>query len=145
MQSFDCNSCHQQNEAGEITRSPGYESCQSCHDESLRLETSHGFALITIPSLPSDLAGEAAPWPSAATGFADGRITPLVELLLRRDKPTATAIRSIVTRDFGSVNLEHRSSGEAMVTVAKRTSKTVKTNHGIGTRLHHRGSAMLQG
>ncbi len=105
--SFDCRSCHRATEQGEVARSPGYESaCQTCHDEALRLEAAQGFDLLALPTLPPEAARAAGNWPEAATGFADGQITPLLQLLLRGDEKFAKAVGDLPGRDFSRLDVD---------------------------------------
>ena len=90
---FDCSGCHQRTASNELTRSVSYDSaCRSCHDEALRARTAGGFDLLALPTLPTESADRLAPWPEAATGPYEGRVTPLAHLLLRSDPKSKAAL-----------------------------------------------------
>jgi len=101
---FDCAQCHQRNGSNEISRTESYrEACASCHDKALRLEIAEGFELLALPILTPESAAKIQPWPEVATGFYDGTVSPLSELLLQADPKMSAAVQEIPNRDFARI------------------------------------------
>lgn len=101
---FDCSQCHQRTGNNEISRTASYrDACAACHDEALRLEVAAGLELLALPILPADSAAKVQPWPEAATGFYDGTVSPLAELLLQADPEMSAALQEIPNLDFAGV------------------------------------------
>ena len=118
--SFDCVSCHERTADNELRRSVSYrQACQSCHDASLKLEAAEGLNLLALPTIPQESASELLNWPERATGFFDGSVTPLAELLLRHDPEMAAAFRKIPSRDFSRIQPNATDSVAAATTIAK--------------------------
>lgn len=119
---FRCDACHSQNARNEITRTESYASaCAACHDESLRLATGEGIELVSLPMLPADLARQEKDWPSRATGFLDGGLSPLAELLLRTDPSVVSAIQVFPTRDFSQADVSSPVHRDAATGIAQAT------------------------
>ncbi len=115
---FQCSDCHARTADNELVRSTSYEvACGSCHDESLQVEAAIGVELLALPTL-SEAAAAQASWPEQATGFFDGSIAPMAELLMRGDKGTGSAIRKIPHRDFGRVSDGDQETVDAAVEIA---------------------------
>ena len=101
---FQCAQCHQRNTNNEISRAASYRvACGSCHDEALKLETAEGLTLLALPILSPESAVRVQPWPEAATGFYDGPVSPLAELLLQADPDIAKALQEIPNQDVAAV------------------------------------------
>ena len=101
---FDCSQCHERTGNNEISRTASYrDACASCHDEALRLQIAEGLELLALPILPSDSAAKVQPWPETATGFYDGTVSPLAELLLQADPEVSAALQEIPNLNFADV------------------------------------------
>jgi Zn finger protein HypA/HybF involved in hydrogenase expression len=102
---FQCADCHLRTADNELTRSTSYaRACKSCHDDALRIEAADGVELLALPTLPAESAGRIQPWPESATGFYDGKLSPIADLLLRSDPETASALRRLPDRDFSRID-----------------------------------------
>jgi hypothetical protein len=116
---FRCDMCHSQNAQNEITRTNSYEtSCAECHDQSLKIASGDGIELVSLPMLPANLAKQNKDWPSRATGFLDGGLSPLAELLLRTDEAVASGIQALPSRDFAQANVANPLHREAAMEIA---------------------------
>ncbi|MFK8113537.1 MAG: hypothetical protein AB8B91_15130 [Rubripirellula sp.] len=114
---FQCIDCHRRREDNELTRSTTFErACQSCHQDSLRLEASEGIELLALPSIPAESAEQIQPWPENATGFYDGKVSPIAELLLRSDSSLASAMREIPDHDFSRIDEASTAAGQTIAT-----------------------------
>lgn len=128
---FDCAMCHpdsgeqvgQTHEwSGEVLRVASYEnSCQACHDESMNLQAGKGIEFVTLPMLPTAVADRVGNWPERATGFADGVIPPLTELLLRADPAVANRLRRIPNGDISRITVENGTADDNLVQIATQT------------------------
>ncbi len=117
---FNCIQCHPKNENNELRRTVDYEvACQSCHDKGLKLESTHGIELFALPTIPEERSRAFESWPVAATGFYDGTIAPLAELLLRSEKELTAAMRTIEDRDFSRVRADSPDQAAAAATIAQ--------------------------
>jgi hypothetical protein len=102
---FQCADCHSRTADNELIRSTSYaRACKSCHDAALRIEAADGVELLALPTLPAESAGRIQPWPESATGFFDGKLSPIADLLLRSDPETASALRRLPDRDFSRID-----------------------------------------
>lgn len=116
---FQCSDCHQRTAENELTRSTSYaKACKSCHDESLRIEAADGVDLLALPTLPAESAERIQPWPAAATGFYDGKLSPIAELLMRSDPAIARAVGQLPERDFSRIDRRIPDSVGAGETIA---------------------------
>ncbi len=147
---FQCADCHQRNDRNELARSTSYQrACKSCHDQALRIEAAEGIELLALPTLPSESAKKVEPWPESATGFYDGRLSPIAELLLRADPDTAVAIQQIPDGDFSRIDphrasdvvaaesLALRASSPARRDRRRRTAGDCRSSDPLGRRLFH--------
>ncbi len=117
---FQCNQCHEIDARQEITRTRSYEaSCAACHDAALQLSSSEGVELVSLPMLPDRLAEQQQPWPAQATGFLDGSVSPLAELLMRNDPGVANALQTIPSRTFGHANMADPNDRDAALALAR--------------------------
>lgn len=104
-ETFDCNSCHQVNLLGVVSRSVNYEiACSRCHDNALQTEITDGIELASLPSLDSSIVTDSGTWPEAATGFLDGKISPFAQLLIRESDEMSRAIATVPEQDFSRIN-----------------------------------------
>jgi hypothetical protein len=109
-QSFDCASCHEEGATRSAQLSPGYEAaCAVCHDEKIATSAAQGVPMLLLPTLDvealkaagHDLGG----WPEQATGDFDGRLPPMMKLLLAADPVAAQAIRTL-GEDFEFLDID---------------------------------------
>ena len=119
-ETFDCTRCHEITPAGEITRVTSYEvACASCHDKGLQLEAAEGVELVALPMLEQALAAQIDGWPESATGFNEGRVSSLTQVLLRRDESIATLLKVFPERDFAKLDPNSSQGVEVGVPVAR--------------------------
>ena len=99
-QSFDCASCHEEDVTRSGQLSPSYETaCAKCHDEKIATSAAQGVPMLLLPILDvaalkaagHDLGG----WPERATGDFDGRLPPMMKLLLAADPAAAQAMQTL--------------------------------------------------
>ncbi len=64
--------------------------------------------MVSLPTLPVEITAEItdgiAAWPERATGYYDGKLSPLLRMLLRGNQPTADAMDAITEHDFSRLN-----------------------------------------
>jgi hypothetical protein len=99
-QRFDCAACHVEDatRAGQLSLS--YEAaCATCHDERIATSFAQGIPMLLLPTLDGDALKSAGHdignWPEQATGDFDGRLPPLMKLLLAADPAAAQAIHTL--------------------------------------------------
>ncbi|QEF98279.1 Doubled CXXCH motif (Paired_CXXCH_1) [Stieleria maiorica] len=106
---FDCATCHpdvaqKRGEPaaarGELARVASYEdSCRGCHDDAMNVLAGKGIDFLSLPTLPGDALTGVEGWPDAASGYPDGVISPLAELMLRADEAVSGAVHAIPAAD----------------------------------------------
>ncbi len=117
---FQCADCHHRTSDNELTRVTTYErGCKSCHDQGLKVRASEGVELFALPTLPSDSVERVGRWPTAATGFFDGQIAPITELLFRANAKTEWSIRQVPQRDFSRIDGDESTAVKAAEQIAK--------------------------
>jgi hypothetical protein len=96
-QAFDCRKCHVADESGRVERLANFDvSCAGCHDEKIATSIARGVPMLALPTL--DIAAikkagrDVGDWPAAATGDFDGRLPPMMKLLLAGDPKAAQAM-----------------------------------------------------
>ncbi|OYP30442.1 cytochrome c3 family protein [Rhodopirellula sp. MGV] len=129
---FDCNRCHpdrkaiaglQANRQGELLRTVAFETgCASCHDESMSVASASGIAVLAIPIIEADVAASIPDWPTSAIGFTDGKISPLMELLLRADPVVAEALHQVPDGDLSRLPPGTPKSKAITKTIAEATA-----------------------
>lgn len=104
----DCKSCHGIDATGDTVLRVDYDTCAKCHDESIQVATAsvNWFALPTVPEevFASD---QRAAWPDAATGWFDGRLSPLMQLMLRSDGVTDNQLQRLRGGDLSGLDGEN--------------------------------------
>ena len=116
---FDCTVCHSRSADNEVARSTSFETaCAACHDETLKVETAAGIDWVALPSLPRPVVEPIETWPEAATGFYDGKLSPLTALWMRSDSEAASAARLIPEGDFSKISAEDPQQQAAASTLA---------------------------
>lgn len=107
---FDCATCHVADAAGASQLTLGYEqTCASCHDEQMTASIGPGIALFSLPTIDvdalADAGFQAGDWPEWATGEFDGRISPMMKLLLASDPAAAEAMETLgVDFEFADID-----------------------------------------
>jgi hypothetical protein len=94
---FDCRNCHVEDAAGDVQLTLSYEAtCASCHDEKIATSVARGIPMIALPTLDvealRDAGHDIGPWPEDASGDFDGRLPPVMRLLLASDPAAARAM-----------------------------------------------------
>ncbi|MCS7467845.1 hypothetical protein NZK35_14425 [Stieleria sp. ICT_E10.1] len=119
-ETFDCSVCHPAGPTGELVRVASYEtSCKTCHDEAMNVQAGKGIAFVALPSLPPNALNNVSGWPEDATGFADGVISPLAELMLRADPTVSRIVRSVPGGDVSRLSIEDPQTIETLSRLAK--------------------------
>ena len=124
-QSFDCRSCHLDDATGQVQLLASYGvACAACHDDKIATSVSQSVPVLTLPTLDIDAmkaAGQdVGAWPELATGDFDGRLPPMMKLLLAADPTAAKAIASLgVEFEFFDVDPDDPQQLEACVLLAK--------------------------
>ena len=117
---FQCADCHHKTSDNELTRVTTYErGCKSCHESGLRTEVADGLVLLALPTLSEESAERIGQWPSDATGFYDGTVGAITELILRSDPSTALLLREIPQGEFGQIDPNNSRSVEAAEQIAR--------------------------
>jgi hypothetical protein len=133
--SFRCASCHQPSPDGRVTRAVDFQNaCSSCHGESLNTEISDGIELVSIPTLPREVVSRMPSWPESATGFYDGKLSPLAELLMRGDTDAFGSIKRLGGRDFSQIDPSNRRQNQAAAEVASELVLLLSDLSGNGQR-----------
>ena len=91
---FDCAQCHVDDGHKNIKLLASYEkSCSECHHEQLVESGKDGLAIFALPMLDleaiRDAGGDVGQWPEHATGDFDGKLPPIMRLLLTADDRAA--------------------------------------------------------
>ncbi|WP_372895952.1 hypothetical protein [Stieleria sp.] len=118
-ETFDCSICHPAGPTGELVRVASYEtSCQTCHDEAMNVRAGKGIDFVALPSLPRNALNNVSGWPEGATGFADGVISPLAELMLRADPAVTKIVRGVPGGDVSRLSIEDPQTDETLARLA---------------------------
>jgi predicted CXXCH cytochrome family protein len=109
-QAFDCRSCHLDDSTGQVQLLASYEAaCAGCHDEKIATSVANGVPMFTLPTLDIDAlkaAGhEIDSWPEEASGDFDGRLPPVMKLLLAAD-PSAARAMATLGEDFEFLDVD---------------------------------------
>ena len=99
-QAFDCRSCHVEDATRRVQLLASYETaCASCHDEKIATSVGRGVPMFALPTLDVEALKAAGhdigAWPEAATGDFDGRLPPVMKLLLAGDPAAAQAMATL--------------------------------------------------
>jgi hypothetical protein len=109
-QKFECAACHVEDATRAVQLSLDYETaCSACHDEKIATSVAQGAAMLILPTLDVEAledAGHVVPgWPAGATGDFDGRLPPVMKLLLSADPAAAEAMRAL-GEDFEFLDID---------------------------------------
>ncbi len=121
---FDCRSCHVEDASGDVQLTLSFEAaCASCHDEKIATSVARGIPMFALPTLDVDVLREAGhdigPWPADATGDFDGRLPPVMRLLLSSDPAAAKAMATLGDDfDFFDVDPDNSEQLAACATLA---------------------------
>ncbi|WP_182871215.1 cytochrome c3 family protein [Stieleria mannarensis] len=126
---FDCTTCHpdvaQKRGApsaarGELARVASYEdSCMACHDESMNVLAGKGIDFLALPTLPRDALTGVEGWPDAASGYPDGVLSPLAELMLRADQAVSSAVHKIPAADVSRLESDADQTADQLRRLAR--------------------------
>jgi hypothetical protein len=127
--SFNCSTCHTEDATGKVQLTASYEAtCAACHDEKISTSVARGVPILALPTM--DVAAlraagfEVGAWPKAATGDFDGRLPPVMKLLLAADPVAAAAMAKLGPDfDFQDVNPKERGQLEACAALAAASRK----------------------
>lgn len=144
--SFDCSTCHTEDATGRVQLTASYEAtCAACHDEKISTSVARGVPMLALPTM--DVAAmraagfDVGAWPKGATGDFDGRLPPVMKVLLAADPAAAQAMTKLGPDfDFQDVNPKERDQIEACAALATATRKlseelAVSVDTTIRTRL----------
>jgi hypothetical protein len=121
---FECRNCHVADAAGDVQLTLSFEAaCASCHDEKIATSVARGIPMFALPTLDVDELREAGhdigPWPEEATGDFDGRLPPVMKLLLASDPAAAEAMATLGDEfDFFDVDPDDPDQLAACATIA---------------------------
>jgi hypothetical protein len=109
-QAFNCQACHTEDATSTMQLTASYEAtCASCHDEKIATSVAQGVPMIVLPTLDVDALAAAGhdigDWPEQASGDFDGRLPPVMKLLLAADPAAAKAI-STLGEDFDFLDVD---------------------------------------
>ncbi|MCA9188144.1 MAG: hypothetical protein R3E01_31305 [Pirellulaceae bacterium] len=87
---FDCRQCHLESEHQQIVGTKSFsQTCSQCHDGPVRQSLADGIAILNLPMIDTDAMHDAqlviGQWPDGASGDFDGRLAPLMRILLSAD------------------------------------------------------------
>jgi hypothetical protein len=127
--SFDCSSCHVEDATGKVQLTASYETtCAACHDEKISTSVARGVPMLALPTM--DVAAmhasgfDVGAWPKGATGDFDGRLPPVMKLLLAAEPAAAQAMARLgADFDFQDVNTKDRQQLEACAALANAIRK----------------------
>ncbi|MCI0334236.1 MAG: cytochrome c3 family protein [Planctomycetes bacterium] len=99
-QAFACRLCHVEDATQSVQLLASFENaCALCHDEKIATSVAKGLPFISLPTIDVDALKTAGhdigPWPEAATGDFDGRLPPMMKLLLAADQDAAQAMTAL--------------------------------------------------
>jgi hypothetical protein len=109
-QTFDCRTCHVEDASSRGMLTLSYEqTCAACHDERIATSVARGLPMFALPTL-DETAFRAAGlnfgvWPAEASGDFDGRLPPLMKLLLAAD-PSAARAMDTLGADFEFLDVD---------------------------------------
>lgn len=97
---FDCQSCHPADAAGNVRLTANFDSaCASCHADAIITSQRSGLELVAVPMLDLNALGANGTalqrWPEQARGGFDGRLPPLMRLLLAGDAELEPLLREL--------------------------------------------------
>jgi hypothetical protein len=107
---FDCRGCHVEDATNRVQLLASYEqACASCHDEKIAASVAKGVPMFALPTLDVEALKAAGhdigAWPEEATGDFDGRLPPVMKLLLAGDQAARDAMISLGP-DFDFIDVD---------------------------------------
>ena len=106
---FACSRCHAEDATRGRQVTLSYEqSCAECHDQDIATSTAGGVALLAIPTIDIELLTETFgntqldldAWPERAKGDFDGKLPPIMKLLLASSSPRSNQAIKQLGADF---------------------------------------------
>jgi hypothetical protein len=126
---FECRTCHVEDPSRDVQLLVNYQAaCAACHDEKIAASVTQGVPMFALPTLDVSALRAAGhdigPWPPAATGDFDGRLPPVMKLLLAGD-PAAARAMAVLGPDFDffdvdATNREHLAACADLAGAIKR-------------------------
>ncbi|MEZ6091270.1 MAG: hypothetical protein R3C05_25290 [Pirellulaceae bacterium] len=107
---FDCKICHQATVDQEIGRTASFEqAARAVIKKPLRIGIDEGLAIVQFPMLDTQAMSAAGhvveAWPDDARGVFDGKLSPVLRLLLRSDPATRDVLKRLpVDGNIGHFN-----------------------------------------
>lgn len=97
---FDCARCHLDDSTQNVKLLAGFEqSCARCHNEPIATSIGAGVPIFALPTIDAESLTAAGvtvgDWPEMATGEFDGRLPPVMKLLLAADPTVVEAMRQL--------------------------------------------------
>ncbi len=133
---FECRNCHvdqmETGAVGNIMRSLSFErACASCHQQPLQNALSDGIVFFQIPSIDrrklADAGVELGNWPDDSSQGFDGKIPPLMRLLLESDSSLREALELLPPDgDFAKLDSTRAETAEAVVKIAEGVRELLK-------------------
>ena len=140
---FDCQQCHVSDARGDVQLLAGFEStCASCHEKSIEGNLSSGIQLVAIPIIDvdqlNDIGVSVGSWPAQATGDFDGKLPPMMKVLLAGDPRGNQALQTLGD-DFDFYDLEidqpdQVAAATELVWAIKRLINDMATSGEMGIR-----------
>jgi hypothetical protein len=130
-QTFDCRMCHLDDASGAVQLTAGYEAaCASCHDEKIATSVAGGVPILSLPTIDVEVLKAAGfdigTWPDAATGDFDGRLSPMMKLLLTGDPDAAKAMKTLgADFEFFDIDPEDARQLEACAALAESIKRLI--------------------
>ncbi len=92
---FNCSQCHIDDSMQNVKVTASFEqACASCHNQQIVESGSEGLAVVALPMIDTNAVEDAklnlGTWPLAATGDFDGKLPPIMRLLLTADEKAAS-------------------------------------------------------
>ena len=127
-QAFDCRMCHVEDATQAVQLTGGYEAaCAACHDEKIATSVAQGVPMLALPMLDVEALRAArhdiGPWPDGASVDFDGRLSPMMKLLLAADPAAAKAIGTL-GEDFEFLDIDR--DDEAQLAAAADLAAAIK-------------------
>ena len=95
---FNCKQCHIDDSFKNVKQTASFEqSCAECHNQQIIDSGEQGLALVALPMIDTDAIEKAklkiGTWPLAATGDFDGRIPPIMKIMLMADSKASSILK----------------------------------------------------
>lgn len=124
---FNCGMCHVDDQNRNVKLlAPYQQTCMKCHDQQIHESVGDGLKLVGLPMLDLNAIEQngltVGQWPANSSGDFDGRLPPIMQLLLNADPQVKSALNALSSHDgefsFIDVDSGNKSQLENVVTVA---------------------------